>query len=284
MIYLVMEDSRAPLFTEDLYNTVPKSSIVKIKKSTLDLEVDKLNSSPLFTSKWFALIDRGVSENLIVKICSMKSVVPIIYVTDKTVGSVRSVISEFGENKLVNLINPSKSFCEKHVCKVLSVTEDVSKCLCEKSNYFLPSLEENINVLKSLGRAPSKKDINLYISRRNSVTIYSLFYFILGQSKVLPKNIIVFMHDFKYAFSYLKESLLKLFDDMLQIYDDIENAIVGKTNIDSYYKSSKLGCTLFFTKRVVLEFHKIFTYEEIYLRKLKLARCSNVVELLNYIL
>lgn len=284
MNYLVIEDSRAPLFSRDFFKNTPKDSIFRITKRTLYKDLDDLKKSPLFTNKWFVLIENKVGNDMIEKMKDHTDVDVIVLADRNNYVSKRSYLLKLGEFKVIDLVNPSKDYCERFVINELGVTKDTAKVLLGRSNYFLPTIVENVNLLKCLGRTPTTNDVNLYVSRRTSVTVYTLFYYILNNSKVKPKTILLFLHEFRFAFNYVKTRLIELFDVSMKIYDSVESGTLGGSNCIQFIEDNNLDVTEYFVRIVITDLHPKITYEKLYLEKLRISRIENIVELLNFIL
>lgn len=279
-----MEDSRAPLFSRDFLRDIPSDSIFKVTRNTLIKDLEVLKRNPLFTNKWFVLFDSKVDTSMIDRMISYPNADVIVMADRVNYQKKKSSLMKLGEYKVIDLVNPSKEFCKNYVIKELGVGDDVAKALLSRSNYFLPTIAENVNTLRSLGRTPTISDVNLYVSKRTSVTVYTLFYYLFNISNVPSKSILMFLYEFRFAFVYLKTRLLELFDVSLTVYSDVESGVVSGVNCREYLSDKQFNVTEYFLKTVINELHPLVTYEKLYLERLRFSRCENIVELLNLFL
>lgn len=280
MIFVVLEDSRAPLFTMELLKDVPSSSVVRVNRDTTNEELKKLNGSPLFTKKWFAIVEKSCSSSTIKSVLSTKAVI-ILYATKTNLESKLILCKQFSDVKVVDLISPSKEYCTSYVEESLGVSHSLAEKICSKSNYFLPSIEENIMILKSLDTVDNKA-VNLYVSTRSNTTTFTIFYFLVGLRDVNKKAMVKFLYDFRYAFSYIKTSLLSLFETSKAAYRAIESGELTVDNLSEFLKSNnKLKATKYFLERVVIDLHPHMSYDTLVLKEIQISKCSSMIELLS---
>lgn len=279
MIYLVQEDARCPIFTRELVGkTFPYSSVIRVDKR-MDV---KISGKPSLTKTWLLLLNNNLNAEQLEKYLATPNCSFVVYVDDKNLNYKASICKKFDTIKILNVTNFCKEDCIDYIMKRLSISETLAKEVFVKTGSFLPRIEEAIVTLSCLNNVGSK-EIDSYLPRSSSVSVNTVFYYIIGLRKTSESKIVDFLWQFRYSFSYLKKNLIRLCNACIRIYGSLEEGELGLDNVDEYLKKSKLDVSPYFIRLIISEVYRTLTFSEIYVLRLKLNKSKTMLDLLNLI-
>lgn len=281
MNIILLEDSRAPLFTERLVQSFPNSSVVGITKRNNSSILKELSSRPLLSDKWLLLIESNTNEELIKSLFSMDSCICVLKCKDSEKDYFLALSRSRGDTRFVDCKNITEEEAVKRITSKLDTTEQIARMIYTKCNKFMPYIEETIVSLSCLGRAVKMSDLDNYMEKYNSITIYSLYYHILGIDKISNKELVTYLYRYKYAIDYIKKTLLDLFDSTESLYKSIDEGLLGSDNIHEYVKNTKLKVTPYFVTKTVNKIYKSMTYADLVITKIRITKVESIVELLD---
>ena len=280
---VLMEDKRAPYFSSELREKFPKSCTIRLTFKSDKSVLKLLEHPPTLRSQWLVIVERGCPDNLISLVAKCKNSINLVMSDQLSSKRHFSLLRGLGETRLVDMITADEQTCVDMVKKRLDISDNVAKELVKLCSCYLPHLEENIVTLECLGGPITKTDLTNYIQRKNNLTVYSLFYHLVGVKAAPEKQLVNYLHDYRHAVSYIRKKLLGLFDIAVLAYSFIESGELGVDNVDEFIKNNKLKVSAYFVKKIVDELHKCVDYSSLLLLRYKVDKTNNMVTLLSFI-
>lgn len=281
MNIVLIEDYRAPYFSSEMQSKFPNPCIINVTRKSDNSILKLLESSPTLRDKWLVIVRGGTNQNLIKLIAKSTNSINLFMATELNFKTIYSVVSKYSETKILNMVNPSDETCLSIVKSRLSISDEIANQLVRISRNYLPFLEEYITTLECLNTVITKESIKEFIQPRNNLTVYSLVYKLTGISEISNKQLMVFLHDYRYATPYLRKRLLVLLDAIILMYKNIEIGELGLDNIEEFISKNKLKVTPYFTKRVIDEMHKSLKFSALILIRYQVEKCTNIIMLIN---
>lgn len=284
MIYLVIEDKRATIFSTPVIEKFPKSSIVKVNKYNAHKEMSLIKMRPTLTNTWLVLVDNNVPEPIVEQLLEYESnCIILLYCDENNIYFRYNILNSKCKTYRVNVKTMNKEDCEKYIKDRINISVDALHSMTTENN-FMPYIEECLIVLESLDKQISKEDVINYIPKRMNVTVYDVFYNLINYKIGNTKSIVSFLYQFKYAWDYIQTKIVMLCNITLKLYNDIEDGILGADNVDEYYNNNgKLGVSIYFVKLVILKLFPKISYLEIISNRLLVERLEDIPSLLQYI-
>lgn len=289
MIYLCIEDKRAPIFTERVRGCFPNSSIIKLNKWNFKNSIKFLNNSkPILSNTWLVLVNLSeLKESQIENLSGIKYSTIIVYCSEQNCKFLYGIFRKFIDSDNIKIINVkvfSREQASEYVKSKIRIEDEALNSLVKDKN-FMPRIEESLTILKTLDKTVTKKDIDKYINI-NSIpaTAYDLFYSILKIGNKSHKDLVIFLYNFRYASSYIFKQLDLFFSESLNIFDLCSSGKLTLDNLDNYFKSKKLKTTQNFV-RVITDcyFNTSVDFETLIILRNQIARENHVVNLLKYL-
>lgn len=284
MNIVLIEDSKAPIFSRDLKMKFPGSCTMYVeKRSTID-SIKLIESPPTLMDKWLVIVKDGVQEPVMKYIANLGEKNINLFMSDTlNYTKIYSIVNSKIETKILNAVNVEEATSVKYSMNRLNISKDVAEYLVKICNNYMPHLEEAIIVLEGLGEDVTKSSVDKYIPRRVNLTIYSLFYHLVGIKIIGEKNLALYLYNYKYAIKYIKKKLLNLLNISQIIYRDVESGSLGSDNIEEYYNSKNLKVSKYFISKVVNEMHPTLDYPTLLVLKYRIEKTTNMITLLNLI-
>lgn len=283
MNFLVLEDDRAPVFTLELLSKHPSLSVVTVDKNSNSSLLDSLKSKPLLSKKWIVLVKSSVSESHKRAIASSTLCIGIFYSTKTALPKDKALISEFGEYKLINMLNPSKKWIIEYVMNSLGVDYTLAESICNKGNKFFPYIHESVLMLQPFKGEITSYHINTFLQEHLSCNPTYLFESLLNVNKCNTTTIVKYFYQFRYAFSYLKTELLNLCRSVIMLYSNIQQGNLGNDNIEEYVRSlpRDTKISIYLIRQTVSVYYPRLTLESILVIYKKINMTSNILQLMS---
>lgn len=281
MNIILLEDARAPIFSEDLRAKTPRSSIIRMEPKNTRTCISLMKGKPTLTSTWLVFVDMKVSDIVLESISGLPNCINIVFTKSVDAERKLSICRKGGDSKLLDMINVDKESCVSYITSRLNTSEKLSKSIADKCNYFLPYIEEAILVLEMIDKEVTKSDVDLYIQKRSNLTVNSLFYHLVGFKTLSSQIVSDFLYQYKFAFPYIKKKLLLLFSESEKIYKSIENGNLGLDNIKDYLKNNKVKISEYMISVLISKIHPIIGLGELVLIKISIDKIDDMVNLLS---
>lgn len=281
MNFVVLEDPRAPLFTQELVEQFPKSSTVGINPRNTKGLIPTLNGSPTLTDNWLVLVDKRVGDTVIAELAGMKTCINVFYAKANNVNYIAALCREHGDCQIVDMLNMDEPSTINYVKTKLNVNESVARELVKRCKCYLPYIEESMLTLKSLQEPITINHVKEYIQKRSETTVFTVFYHLVGLKRKRLSELGLFLYQYRYAYPYIKKRLQKIFTETIKLYKDIELGKLGGDNIKDYLSENKMEVSEYFVRRIVLELHETMTVDELYLHKIIIDKTDNMPTLLS---
>ena len=285
MVIVLMEDSVYSIdsFLKKIYSRFPVTSVLNVDKRNLNESLSKMETQPLLTDGWAIIVNKRVSISQSIKFCNSDSNLVVLWINPK---DKMEVELKLNENKIkyrvLDNLNVSKDALITYTCNELNLDTKEAKTLCNRCNNYLPYVLESVTLLKSLGRDVKRKDILKYIEKKNQINAHSLFLYFIGYKYYDSSQVSTYLYDFRYAFSYIKESLLKYLEDAIEIYLLMEQGFLGADNFKSYDFGRSMVFSEYSMKSLILDVHSSVNLEKLIFTKIKIEK-SSLHDLLNYV-
>lgn len=285
MNIILNEDLRVPIFTNKIVKKFSNSSIVKVNKRTRFDDLKRtLSYRPLFNKSYLILVSKNTEPTVLEYCLTLKDEVVVVYCDSNSKNIYYNKAKKFSTTKIVDVTRMDESGTIDYIKSRLTISDDNAKKLMNKCNKFMPFIEENVISLEVLGCTITSKEIDKYVSKYSNITVYSLFYSILGIKSINSKDLVYFLYSFRRAFDYLHKTLLTLFKITIRIYSDIESGDLGCDNIKQYHTEKELkDVSVYFVKQIVEESHKSLNLRDILVLEYAVKESKNILELLNLV-
>lgn len=263
MNYVVLEDERAPLFTNDIIKNVPNSSIVRITNKTLNTHLKVLDSKPLLSKQWLVFVEQNVSQNLIKNVLNKSACINIFYSTTDKYRLLQDYILTSGYKcSVVNMLNPSDEWVVRYICRTLHVEEDIALKIYKKSNKYLPYVEEGITILSLTGKKINDTVIQKYLPVRYSCNPSRLFLHYIGVKVSKLSDIVDYLYAFKFGYKSIKDKMIKMFEETITVYKLIAGNQLSIDNCEDFAKNHKeYKMSSYQLRRVVTQIYPSVSYE-----------------------
>lgn len=281
MNIILLEDPRAPIFSEDIRSKIPRSSFIRMEPKNTRTCISLMKGKPTLTSTWLVFVDKKVSDIVLESISGLPNCVNIIFTKSVDAERKLSICKKGGDSKILDMINVDKESCVSYINSRIGTTEKLSKLIAGKCNYFLPYIEEALLVLEMLDTDVTKSDIDLYIQKRSNLTVNSLFYHLVGFKVLSSEMVSDFLYQYKFAFPYIKKKLLLLFSESEKIYKCIEDGSLGLDNIKGYLKNNKVKISEYMISVLISKIHPIIGLGELVLIKISIDKIDDMTNLLS---
>lgn len=285
MIVLLLEDKVYSIesFPKKIYERFPATSILKVIKRNVEECLTKSKTVPLLTDGWAIVIDNKVSIEQALPFCRNKANLVVLWIDRKNKMDIElKLTNEKLDYKVLDNLNVSKENLIAYVCKELNLKDTDAKTLCNKCNNYLPYVIESVTVLKSLGKQITRKDILKFIDKRSRMNVHSLFLHFIGYKVMETSLVASYLYDFRYGFSYIKESLLNYLNDAIEIYLLMEQGFLGADNFKTYDFGKAMAFSEYSMKSLIIDVHSVVSLEILILTKIKIQK-SSLYDLLNYL-
>lgn len=284
MNIVLMEDSRAPIFSSELREKYPRSCTLTVNNRTSYDVLKLLANPPTLKDNWLVIVERGSADILIETVA--KTTFAVVLIMSDNINSARhnSIASKVGDTSILNMINIEESTGIEYIKKRINVSDDNAKKLLKLCNGYMPHLEESIVVLECVGGEITQSVMSRYIQRRSSITVHKLFFHLVKVKRVPEKDLVTYLCKYMYAIKYIRKRLLELFNISIDLYEQIESGVLGSDNVEDYCKSkSNLKVSKYFVRRVVDELHPSLDLSSLLLFRYKVDKLDNMITLLSYI-
>lgn len=278
MILVVLENEF------NIINSVVDSLGHKVHASTIkrftarepeDDEILMLKQQPLMGNNWVIVLNRK-SLRWIKQFELNRDLIIVQFNSKKEYESNKSRIpSGF---KIIDNMNVDKTVVLEWVEKELSVSSSLAKLVYSRAKGRLKNIVEGVNALKSLDKV-THADILACVEPPFKVSVYDVFYTMLGIGRSNNyEEIISFLYKFNDSGRWLKQTLLKLLDDYIQVFTDVEKGELSLKNIESFktLSNDKLYKELSVAQLYrIIELHDNLSLEYLYLLKYTITKFRN---------
>ena len=261
---------------DGLMNKVHASTIKRFTaKEPDDDDIQMLKQQPLLGNQWVIILNRK-SLRWIKKFELKRDLIIVQFNNNKEYESNKAHIP--GEFKIINNLSVKKDVVISWIEKELNVSDKLAKSIYSRANGRLKNIVEGVNALKSLDKV-THADIIACVEPPFTISIYDVFYTLLGIGKTKNyEEIISFLYKFNDSGRWLKQTLLKLLDDYIQVFTDVEKGDLSLKNIESFksLSNSKLYKELSVTQLYkIIELHNNLSLEYLYLLKYTITGLRN---------
>lgn len=282
MILVLIEDPLIPIVSNEIKEKFPYNCRMSITQATRYKEIEKLKDSPLLTKKWYVDISSNVNNILLSKVLTYNNI-NVVRTSTSDYKEKLSLCSKYGECKFINALKLDRDSIKSFICNELNVDSELGDFIYERCNGYTPNILESVTLLKSLSKDIKKSDITKYVKPTPPVSVKSLFLHIIGLKKIKQKSLVLFLYNFRYAIKYLKTELLKLFDIVIKIYNDLLEGNLDLSDIKGYISDNRLKVSDLFVIEILDSVVRNIPIENIYLLRYKIFQLEDTVELLNFI-
>lgn len=279
MVFIVLEDERAPIFTREILKEYPSSCVVKINTKSFKTDFNLLQSKPTLTDKWLVLVNSKISKVYVEQLAKLKTINMLVYCSQNNYKEKLSICRNSCETKFLNVISMTLPSCVNYIKSQLEIAEDVAVKLAKKCNLYTPFVEESIILLKTLDHKITSYDVDNYVQKRSNVTVYTLFYYLLERNGNVD-GILKFIYEYRHALDYLKKRLLKLFSYAETIYMSMETGELGNDNVDEFIENNDIDASSYFVRRVI-HIHQSIGYDLLLLNKITIENLDSIPSLLS---
>lgn len=277
MVIVLMQDKVYAIddFPAKVREKFPNTSILEVNKSCVRERLEQSKLTPLLTDGWAVIIQNNVSIEQAIPFCRDERNVVIVWIKPKDKKEVMTALkTEKIKFSLLDNINVSKEELCSYVSQELKVNKKDAITLCNRNNYYLPYVLESVTLLKSLGKDIKRTDILKFVDKRTSMTINKLFYHLIGYKMMETSLVAGYLYDFRYAFRYIKESLLKCLNDCIKIYYLIEEGRLGADNFKTFVFDEKICFSDYALEQIILKVHVSVPLEKLILVKIKVQKMT----------
>lgn len=282
LVIILIEDKRSPICSIDLKSKFPRSSTVYVTKKNYDVCINLIKGSPTLTKSWLVFIDVRVPVEHLKQILKVsKHNVNIVNSTHHDCKEKYGFCKSIGLHpQILDCIKPSDQECIGHITKSLKCSNEVALYLTRSCNNYMPHIEECILLLTGYNGVLDNRIVDLYVPKRSSITVHTLFYHILGEKTVDMSQLALFLYNFRYGIKYVLQSLNDMFSDTIEIYKLMNAGELGEDNYEDYsYKDIKL--TKYMISVIVTSIYHKVDFDTIVRYKLVLSNIKDVPNLLN---
>lgn len=286
MIYLLFEQEYNvinPVETEFVkrYN---KASIKRFSGDATKADFAGLTNAPVLNREW--LIICSGSFRHVRDLYPTKNT--ILWKVTRRAELEHALLSLDGmQFKLVDNYKISPDVVRAWICRELGVTEKIAKTLYNRCAGNLKALVTAVDVLKGLDTI-TRSAVIKNVPKVNGVSCLGLVQYLIGeQTRYSRVEIVQFIYEFRYAFSWLKTQLLSEIKKYLNVFLDVDSGDLQYGSVHEYVQNNKtLGISEYRLQKMI-EAHRYVSTEKIYLLSLMLQELPSgsdgVVQLLKIV-
>ena len=278
MILVVLEsefnviNSVVDSICEKVHSSVIKKFVVNEPESE---DIQSVKQSPLFGNNWIILLNRKSIKWLRQFDCT-RDLIIVLFNNRKEYESNKSRLPE--GFKLIDNLKVDKNVVVDWIVKELNISTPLAKAIYSRAKGRIRNIVEGVNALKSLDNI-THSDIVAVIEPPYKVSIYNVFNAMLGiEESNNYKELVSYLYKFNDSGRWLKLTLLKMLDDYIQIFMDIEKGDLSLKNIDSFkaLSNNKLYKELNANQLYrIIELHSSVSLEYLFLLKYTLMNTES---------
>lgn len=280
MVYVVLEDLRAPLFTNKICASFPSTATKHITKACKKLDTSLYESRPILCKTWLVLVDKDVPFARITSLLTNSNVTLILYSSKAKSASLYAQCVDYTDDvKVINVLSPPRELVLKHICESLSASEKEATLLYKHCNGYLPYIEEAIHILAPQHVALTPKVLDLLVPKALPVDRFKLFYHLVGLQKVPSRLLTKYMYQFRYAYKYFHDELVELFGICIKLYYAIQEGRLGQDNLETFCREESLPVSLYFVRRVYSDVFPQVSLRDIFILRYQVSKAPDFVTL-----
>lgn len=276
MVYVVLEDLRAPLFTNKICASFPSTATKHITKACKTLDTSLYKSRPILCKTWLVLVDKDVPFTRITALLANSNVTLILYSSQAKSASLYAQCMDYTKDvKVVNVLSPPRELVLQHICEELSASEKEAVLLYKHCNGYLPYIEEAIHILAPQNIALTPKVLDVLVPKVLPVDRFKLFYHLVGIQKVPSRLLTEYMYQFRYAYKYFHDELKELFNVCVKIYYAIQEGRLGQDNIEAFCREESLSVSLYFVRRIYNDVFPQVSLRDIFILRYQVSKAPD---------